>query len=165
MSILCVNLKHLYQRRSFWLLGLFFGIVAFGIAMVINEAVTENKHGAFCAPVLWMLFVGTFIAHLPIEVLNKPFSYCLPGHRDIPRKFLFYVGLPLSFLWSLSFLFFPDLNFVKTVLSCLSGFSAFTIFYWLGVWLVFRFGTDGWDPDQLKKLIQESLFIFFYVLL
>ena len=139
MSILWANLKHLYQKRSFWFVGLFFGAVAFGIAAAITQAVTRNKQGVFCAPVLWMLFVGTFIATLPIGVLTKPFSYCLPGHRNIPRKFLFFVGLPLSFLWSLSFFFFPDLNFVKTVLVCLSAFSTFTIFYWLGAWLVFRF--------------------------
>lgn len=139
MSILCANLKHLYQKRSFWPLGLFFGIVAFGIAMVINEAITENKQGAFCAPALWVFFAGSFIATLSIEVLTKPFSYCLPGHKDILRKFLFFMGLPLSILWSLSYLFFPDLNFAKTVLACLSAFSAFTIFYWLGVWFVFRF--------------------------
>lgn len=139
MNILSANLKHLYQKRSFWFLGLFFGAVAFGIIMAIMEAITKNKQGTFCAPALWMLFVGTFIATLPIDVLTKPFSYCLPGHRDMPRKFLFSVGLPLSFLWSLSFLLFPDLNFAETVLVCLSAFSIFTIFYWTGVWLVFRF--------------------------
>jgi len=139
MSILCANLKHLYQRRSFWPLGLFFGIIAFGIIGVITEAVTENKQGAFCAPALWVCFAGSFIAALSIDVLTKPFSYCLPGHKDMPRKFLFFVGLLLSFLWSLSFLFYPELNFAKTVLVCLSAFSTFTIFYWLGVWFVFRF--------------------------
>ena len=139
MSILRANIKHLYLRRSFWLLGLVFGAFAFVAAMVITRAVTGNKQGGFSAPVLWILSVGILVATVPIDVLSKPFSYCLPGQRDIPRKFLFFVGLPLSFLWSLSFVFFPDLNVGKTVLVCLSAFSTFTIFYWLGVWLVFRF--------------------------
>jgi len=139
MSILTANLKHLYQKRSFWFVGLFLGAVAVGILGAINAAIKDNKQGVFCAPVLWMLFVGAFIATLSIDVLTKPFSYGLPSHRNIPRKFLFSVGLPLSFLWSLSFLFFPDLNFAKTTLACLSAFSIFTIFYWLGVWLVFKF--------------------------
>jgi len=139
MSILWVNLKHLYQKRSFWFLGLFFGSVAFGVAVAITEAVAKNKQGVFSAPVLWMLLVSTFIATLPIDVLTKPFSYCLPGHRNIPRKFLFFIGLVLSFLWSLSFLFYPDLNFVKTIMACLSAFSTFTVFYWLGAWCVYKF--------------------------
>ncbi len=143
MSILRANLKHLYQKRSFWFLGLFFGAVAFGIAAAITQAVTRNKQGVFCAPIPWMFFIGTFIATLPIDVLTKPFSYCLPGHRDIPGKFLFSVGLALSFLWSLSFLFYPDLNFVETILACLSAFSIFTIFYWLGVWLVSKYRNWG----------------------
>jgi len=138
MSILWANLKHLYQRRSFWFVGLVSGAFAFGVIMVLIEAVTENKQGGFSVPILWMFFVSAFVASLPIGVLTKPFSYCLPNHRNIPRKFLFSIGLGLSFLWSLSVLFFPDLNFVKTVLACLSAFSTFTIFYWLGAWLVFR---------------------------
>jgi len=143
MSILRANLKHLYQKRSFWFIGLFFGTFAFLIIMVLIEAVTENKQGRFFAPAILMFFVGTFIATLPIDVLTKPFSYCLPGHRKIPREFLSFVGLPLSFLWSLSFLFYPDLNIVKTILACLSAFSIFTTFYWLGVWFVFRFRNWG----------------------
>lgn len=139
MSILSANLKHLYQRRIFWLLGLLFAGGAAAIAGMIAKAVARNKPGAFCAPVLWMIFVGTIVAILPIDVLTKPFSYCLPGHRDIPRKFLFSVGLVLSFLWSLSFLFFPGLNPAKTVLACLSAWATFTMFYWLGAWIVFRF--------------------------
>lgn len=136
MSILAANLKHLYQKRSFWFLGLVYGVFAFGVIMVITKAVTKNKQGGFSAPVLWMFFISVFIATLPIDVLTKPFSLCLPNHRNIPRKFLFSIGLVLSFLWSLSFLFYPDLNIVKTILACLSAFSLFTISYWLGAWFV-----------------------------
>ena len=136
MNILHANLKHLYQKRSFWLIGLIFGVSAFGVIKVIEEAVTENKRGGFSAPILWMFFVSIFIASLPIDVLTKPFSSCLPNHRKIPREFLFCIGLVLSFLWSLSFLFYTDLNIVKTILTCLSAFSVFTISYWFGAWFV-----------------------------
>lgn len=138
MSLLSVNLKHLYQRRSFWFLGLLCGILAFVVVMIIGKDAGKTP-GIFSAPALWMLLLGTFIAALPIEVLTKPFSYCLPGHREIPRKFLFCVGLPLSFLWSLSFLFYPGLIFIEVIPLCLSAFSVFMIFYWVGVWVVLRF--------------------------
>lgn len=136
MNILMANLKHLYQKRSFWFVGLIYGVFAFGVIRVIARAITRNKQGAFSAPVLWMFFISVLIVSLPIDILTKPFSSCLPGHRKIPRKFLFCIGLVLSFLWSLSFLFYPDLNIVKTILACLSAFSIFTIFYWLGAWFV-----------------------------
>ena len=94
MSILRANLKHLYQK-NFWSFGLVFGVFTFLTIIVIIEVVTENKQGVFYAPAILMLFVGIFIAASPIDVLTKPFSYCLPGHRKIPREFLFFVGLPL----------------------------------------------------------------------
>jgi hypothetical protein len=139
MSILAVNLKHLYQKRSFWFLGLFFGAIAFGIIGVTIKAATRNKLSAFSGPVLWIFFVSVFIASLPIEVLTRPFSSCLPDHNKAPRKFLFSVGLVLSFLWSLVFLFYPDLDIAATVLVCVSAFSTFTISHWLGAWFVSKF--------------------------
>ncbi len=139
MNILSANLKHLYQRRIFWLLSLFAAFAAFGIVTAMAKGDARNHLGVFCVPAIWMIFAGTFLASLPLEILTKPFSYCLPGHQNIPRKFLFWTGLPLSFLWSLGFFLFPDLNFVQTLPACLSAFATFTMFYWLGVWLVFRF--------------------------
>ncbi len=139
MNILRANLKHLYQKRSFWLIGLIFGAFAFGVIKAIEQAVIQNKQGGFSIPILWMFYISVFIASLPIEVLTKPLSSCLPGHRKIPRKFLFCIGLVLSFLWSLSFLFYPDLNIAQTIMACLSAFSIFTITYWLGVWFVSKF--------------------------
>ncbi len=53
---------------------------------------------------------------------------------------MFFIGLGWSFLWSLSFLLYPDLNTLETVLACLSAFSIFTIFYWLGVLSVSKVG-------------------------
>jgi len=139
MSILSANLKHLYQRRMFWIVGLLLGAGAFAVAAAIAEAVARNKSGAFCGPALWMFPFGILIATLPVDVLTKPFIYCLPGHGNVPRKFLFSIGLCLSFLWSLSFLFFPGLNPAQTALACLSAFATLTVSYWFGAWIVFRY--------------------------
>jgi len=139
MNILSANLKHLYQRKSCWLFGLLFVATAFAIIMMIAGVIGKNKLGAFYAPSLWMLYMGVFAATLAMDVLTKPFSYCLPGHQNATRNFLFSVGLPLAFLWSLIFLFFPGLDFAETVLAHLAAFSLFTIFYWVGVLIVFKF--------------------------
>jgi len=42
MSILTANLKHLYQKRSFWFVGLFLGAVAVGILGAINAAINST---------------------------------------------------------------------------------------------------------------------------
>jgi hypothetical protein len=138
MSILSVNLKHLYQRKACWLLGLFLGFFTLAILLAIIGT-GKSRQGVLLAPALLMLYAGTFAAALSIHVLTKPFSYCLPGHRNVVRDFLFSVGLPMAFLWSLCFFFLTSLGFIETVLACLAAFLVFMIFYWIGAWVVFKF--------------------------
>jgi MFS family permease len=40
-------------------------------------------------PLFWMLVMGTMTATYQLEILSKPLSYTLPGHRRIVRKLLF----------------------------------------------------------------------------
>lgn len=138
MTALQANLKHLYQKRSFWLLGLFLGV----FAAFITISIADGKKSSFSALCMWVFIFGVFIGTLPIDVLTKPFSYCLAGHRKIPRKFLFYIGLAISFLWSVISLLYPAPSAGRAVLVCISIFFTGTIFYWFGVWIVFRF--RGW---------------------
>ena len=145
MTILQANLKHLYQRRGLLILGML--LLAFGVLMVATGIVggrIARKDGAFALPAYWMLIVGMFLAAQCMDVLTKPFAYCLPGHRPLPRKVLFYVGWSLSILWSLPLLAYPGLGFGKAFLACMSAFLMFTMSYWLGVWFVFRF--KNWSP-------------------
>ncbi|MFA5292448.1 MAG: hypothetical protein WC496_05370 [Phycisphaerae bacterium] len=83
------------------------------------------------------------MATLPVDVLTKPFSYCLPRHNSIPRKFLFSIGIVISFLWSVVFLLYPAENFTRVISICISAFFICTIFYWFGAWFVFRFRSWG----------------------
>lgn len=138
MNILIANLKHLYQRRSMLIIELCFGLAAYGILITIISKIGMNISTGFFVATIWILTAGMYITSLPIEILTKPFSYCLPKHRNVPRKFLFSVGIVLSFLWSLVFLFLPDLNLLKAISACISAFSIFTIFYWLGTWITLR---------------------------
>ena len=134
-AILRANLKHIYQRWAMLLVFLFLGfIVACGMTVVI----LNSKPGGIPIIALAVFFFGIFIATLPIGVLTKPFSYCLPAHRSIPVKFLFCTGLVICFLFSLLFLLQPDVDIVKAMV-CVPAFFTFTIVYWLGVWTVFRF--------------------------
>ncbi|AQT67511.1 hypothetical protein STSP2_00659 [Anaerohalosphaera lusitana] len=129
-KILKANLKHLYQRRAMWFFWIIGGMFTVAIAGWI---ITEKEQGAFALPALWMFVAGVLLSVPPLEVMTKPFSYCLPGHRTIPRKFLFTVNFMLGFLWSLVFLAYPDLSFSTGLFTVLGAFSLFTIAFWAGV--------------------------------
>lgn len=136
MSILAVNLKHLYQRRGLWLVYMLLGFFVFiSIAAPSWRPVADK--GRFIGLVVLAFVVGLLLAILPIGVLSKPFSYCLPGHRKVVGRFIFCVGAAFNFLGSLLFLWYPGLNSWQLLLVVCSAFSAGLIFYWLGVWLAF----------------------------
>jgi hypothetical protein len=136
MSILTINLKHLYQRRGLWLVYVFVVLFALaGIAMLFDD--TKAGHGRFIGLIVLAFVVGLLLAVLPLEVLSKPFSYCLPGHRKMVRKFVFCVGIVFNIFGSLLFFVYPSSNTGQLLLVVCSAFSAGLIFYWLGVGLAF----------------------------
>ena len=138
MSILTANLKHLYQRRGLWLVYVCLGFIAF-IGIAVSFKHPAARQGQFTGLVVLAFVVGLLLALLPIEVMSKPFSYCLPGHRKVVRKFIFSVAVVFNFLASLRFLWYPGLNSGQLVLAVCSALFAGLIFYWLGVWLAFGF--------------------------
>ena len=135
MSILTVNLKHLYQRRGLWLVYVFLGFFAFaGIAVLFMG---PEEPGRFIGLIVLAFVVGLLFAVLPIEVLSKPFSYCLPGHRKVARRFVFCVGIVFNLFASLLFFVYPDFNAGQLVLVACSAFFAGMISYLLGAGLAF----------------------------
>jgi hypothetical protein len=136
MSILTANLKHLYQRRGLWLVYGFLGLIVFVcIAGALDH--TAAGKGQFIGFVLLAFIIGFLTAVLPLEVVTKPFSYCLPGHRKTVRKFILWVGVVINFLGSLLFLMYPGLYSWHLILVVCSAFFANLIFYWLGVGCAF----------------------------
>jgi hypothetical protein len=136
MSILTVNLKHLYQRRAIWVVYAFLGLSAFWGVVAPKDHPGAGK-GQYIGLVALAFVIGFLVAALPIEVVIKPFSYCLPGHRKVARKFIFSVGAVINLLGSLLFLRYPGLNSWQLALVVCSAFFAGLIFYWLGVGLAF----------------------------
>ena len=135
MTILQANLKHLYQRKGFWLIGPGLGLFAFIGIMVI----ADRGRNFFLLFASWIYIAAGFTSALQVEVLTRPFSWSLPGHARIPVKFLFCIGISVSLFWSVAFLFYPAPTLAEHLLSCVSVFFAGTIIYWLGAWVVFRF--------------------------
>jgi hypothetical protein len=136
MSILTINLKHLYQRRAIWLLCSFLGFFVCASISIPLEHPGAGK-GQYIGLVALAFVVGLLFAVLPKEILSKPFSYCLPGHRKVPRKFVFCVGIVFNLFGSLLFLMYPGLNSGQLVLIVCSAFFAGLSSYLLGVWLAF----------------------------
>ncbi|NIP26336.1 MAG: hypothetical protein GWN67_15690 [Phycisphaerae bacterium] len=136
MSILTVNLKHLYQRRGLWLVYVILVLFAFaGIAVLFKGP--EAGQGRFIGLIVLAFVIGLLLAVLPLEVLSKPFSYCLPGHRKMVRRLVFCVGIVFNLLASLLFFIYPDLSVGQLLLVVCSAFVAGLISYLLGAGLAF----------------------------
>ncbi|MCE5339844.1 MAG: hypothetical protein LLF92_01775 [Planctomycetaceae bacterium] len=135
MSILAINLKHLYQRihvRLLWLgfIGSLVPIIIFAI---------KGGTGIFEGVLIWCYLFGLFTASIPVEIITKPFAFCLPGHHKIPVKYLFSICFAVEFLFLIIFLFYPAPNFADILTTAFSMTMAGTMLYWLGAWVVFRF--------------------------
>lgn len=83
MSILMANLKHLYQRRTLWLVYGFLGLIVFVYIAAGPDDPAVGK-GQFIGFVLLSFIIGLLAAVLPLEVVTKPFSYCLSGAVHLP---------------------------------------------------------------------------------
>ena len=139
MSVLSANLKHLYQRRGLWLTYLILGLLVFAsLAIALDRPLAAR--GRFMGLVMLQFLIGACIASLSAEVLTKPFSYCLPGHRAVPRKFIFSVAVVTSLLGSLLFLAYPGLHGWQPPLVICSAFCAGLIMYWAAGAFTFRIG-------------------------
>ncbi|MBN2272464.1 MAG: hypothetical protein JXN61_17765, partial [Sedimentisphaerales bacterium] len=132
MSILGVNLKHLYQRRGMWLIYLLFGVVALNL---VNDSLIRARagHGDYVGCVVLPFFVGLLLSLPQVEVLSKPFSYCLPGHRRMFRRYVFWTAGATCLVCSLLFLKYPGLSGWPLALVVCSGFFAGLTFYMAGV--------------------------------
>lgn len=132
MSILSVNLKHLYQRRGFWLVYLILGLLVHGA--IVSPLLRPPRTGAgeYVVPVMLAFLVGFIVTMSQVEILSRPFSYCLPGHRRILRKYVFCMAVPVSLLCCLVFLVYPGLGTAELLLVLCSAFFANLTFYMAG---------------------------------
>jgi len=142
-NIMTVNLKHLYQRRGLWLAYGLLGLHVFAsLAIGLNKPLLGK--GRFMGPVLLQFLIGLCTASWTIEIWTKPFSYCLPGHRAVPRKFVFSVAIVTSLLGSLLFLAYPGLYWWQPPLVTCSAFCAGLIVHWAAVAFTFSVSNCGW---------------------
>ncbi len=142
MNILTANFKHLYQRRGIGVAYVFIGLLAFAFLAFAFlafsfDSPSWSKDFFIRLIILIQFLLGLCMASLATEILTKPFSFCLPGHRKVPRIFLFSIGVVTSLLGALVFLVYRNLYWWQWVPVTCSTFCAALIMYWIGVALTF----------------------------
>jgi len=171
MSILAANLKHLYQRRGAWL----WYFIILGQTPIIYLSI-RSKAGRYLGYLLISYFSGMIVGSLQKEISSKPFSFCLPGHSEIPRRFIFWVGVVLNGLLGLVFMFCPEPEFSSVFFVVLAGgvvgmiaylFSAGLMLYdldkskmgWIFLPVVFCGVFLKWDLVVQKMIITSPLIV------
>jgi hypothetical protein len=95
MRILLANFKHLYQRRGLWVVYAGLGPIVWLVMQKALSAPTKGE-GLFGGFLVCSFLGGLLVAALQMETASKPFSFCLPGHRNAVRGLVFLVGLAVS---------------------------------------------------------------------
>jgi hypothetical protein len=135
MSILTANLKHLYQRRGLWLIYIFMGLITLPtIVMKYKSKNIDSNDMSLLFMIYIIFFAGFMFASTQIELLSKPLTYCLPGHKKIARWFLLLVGIAISLLYSLLIFLYQDRDFGQLTIMALSAFFALLTLYCLSIW-------------------------------
>lgn len=93
MRILVANLKHLYQRRGLWIV---YASLVLVVSLWVLSSLTTKGEGLFGGFLLGSFLLGLLVATLQMETSSKPFSFCLPGHREAVRRLVLLVGLVVS---------------------------------------------------------------------
>ncbi|MCX7045219.1 MAG: hypothetical protein NTX50_07030 [Candidatus Sumerlaeota bacterium] len=141
MTPLTANLKCYYQCRTLYLW--YFIILMTIVYAVAMSFVTfprgQGANGIGAAYLIVTFLIGFMIASIQREISSRPLSFCLPGHRFVPRRLIFIAGAVVSFAFSFLIL----ARFEKAPEVLIPRFFAQgamgMIFYLLGVYFVFGF--------------------------
>jgi hypothetical protein len=97
MRVLLANLKHSYQHRVLMLMGVFY------VLLSLTPFAQADGEGALATLILPEFAIGVTVAAMQMDVVSKTFSFCLPYHRVVVRRFIFLIGLAVSVALSLLF--------------------------------------------------------------
>jgi hypothetical protein len=164
MDILIANLKQLYQRRGLWAVYACLGLCGVIPAhRSINESAAGK--GEFIAGLVIEMVVGWIVAEMQMNVLTKPFSFCLPGHRQVVRQVVFLIAVVTSLAGSLMFLAYPGLPDGHLWVVLCSAFFAGLATCVVTAWLGFRSGRSGSAAWLLLVPLFGSWFFDLHILL
>jgi len=100
MSILAAIFKHLYQRPSIWIWHAIFISVCFGFVMLsLNQH--QSNYGFSITILLFLNYLfGLEIGATLKDVLNKPFTFFLPGHQTVTFPMALISGAIFNLIFS-----------------------------------------------------------------
>ena len=165
MTILRANLKHFYQFRALWL---WYFIMLCQIPLAVMPII-NNKFNRFFGYLILSFFVGIVVFSLQQDILAKPFSFCMPGHRKVSRKAIMLIGAILNGILGMVFLAYPGITFPYSLLVAIAGGCVGMTIYllsvrimakgqqgnvWLGLSPLYILGIVILDYD---KVIQEAM--------
>ena len=133
MSILIANMKHLYQCRGAWFGYLMILCMVPMALLPIGFTKLGLKHDRYLGFLLVSFWTGVFAGNMQKDVLMKPFSFCLPNHRRIPKLFIFCVGGVINLILGCVFLYYKGLGFPYVLMIVLAGGNVGMILYCYGV--------------------------------
>ena len=156
MTILQANLKHLYQRRGLW----FWYLVMLSQFPLVIMPFNQAKNNNYFHYLILSIYAGMAITGIQNEILSKPFSFCLPGHRAIPRRVIFGFGTIFNGLLGLIFLAHPDVIFPHSLLVAIAfGFTGMSIYLYTSICP--PPGTGQWRKYVVILLASLTVIIYF----
>ena len=151
MTILQANLKHFYQRRGLWL----WFLMLLGQTPIMFPT---YESGRFFGYLIISLFAGLMVLNLQKNVLAKPFSFCMPGHRKVSRKVIMIVGGIVNAALGMVFLAHPDISFPYSLLVSIAGGFVGMAVYLLAIRSVFN-GTIQNTASTLRMMFLMMLLV------
>lgn len=152
MGVLKANLRHLYQHRGLWLYYYLCAWFAYCAAQIGRD----NAHLIWMWCMLINFIAGLALGTLQREVLSKPFVYCLPGHRPVPRRIVGAVGVVLNMALCWLILIHPDVSALEVPLIMAAAFSLGLAVYLLGARSMFTL-SDRVAPYLAVQIIFMGL--------
>ena len=98
MKTIIANLKLYLPNRFLWTAYLYISVLLYFIIILVTGKKRIDEQLIIGVFMYLPLFIGFFTALMQIEILTKPFAFCLPGHKQNVKKVLFLIGIAASFI-------------------------------------------------------------------
>jgi hypothetical protein len=105
-----------------------------------------------------MMVLGTSIARVQLEILTKPFSYCIPDQHKGINKVIFLIGIPLDLLYCALLFFIVKPTGLIGINFFLMAFSLGLIVFLIALWYPFNI-----KNEHKKYIMCLCIIIMFFI--
>jgi len=126
MNLLLMNLSHYIRRPGLILLQLLF------MCMLLPMTFDSQKSNFWAPSLCGFSIISGIVYGYQMEILSKPFSFMLPGHRLIFRRLIFTVQAFWLLLGVILILIFWPQDILHRILGSLLLAAGGSLAFWLG---------------------------------